>query len=308
MPYRSPVIGRRGPRRLGPVATPPTVVRSLAEARAARAALTGRVALVMTMGALHEGHLSLVDEARSRADHVVVSIFVNPLQFGPGEDFDSYPRDLDADLATLAGHGVDLVLAPDDEDVYPREPLVRIDPGPVATVLEGASRPGHFAGVLQVVAKVLSVVRPDVAVFGQKDAQQLALVRSLVDDLSLGVEIVGAPIRRDADGLALSSRNAYLSDTERTQALALVRALRAAEDAAEDGADARSPLRAARESIAASDGVVLDHLVLVDPATFLDVPADHRGDALVAIAARVGTTRLIDNLQITLDPTRKVTA
>jgi pantoate--beta-alanine ligase len=288
------------------VATPLPVVRSLAEARAARAALTGTVGLVMTMGALHEGHLSLVEQARQRAD--VVSIYVNPLQFGPGEDLEAYPRDLAADLAALQGHGVDLVLAPGDEDVYPREPLVRIDPGPVATVLEGASRPGHFAGVLQVVAKVLGVIRPDVAVFGQKDAQQLALVRTLVADLDLGVEIVGAPIRRDSDGLALSSRNAYLSEVERRQALGLVTSLRAAERAAAGGADAPAVLRAATETLAASDGVVPDYVVLVAPDTFLDVPPDHRGDALAAIAARVGTTRLIDNLQITIDPTRKVTA
>ncbi|MGO1835403.1 MAG: pantoate--beta-alanine ligase [Actinomycetaceae bacterium] len=290
------------------MATPLPVVRSLAEARSARAALTGTVGLVMTMGALHEGHLSLVEQARQRADHVVVSIYVNPLQFGPGEDLDAYPRDLAADLAALEGHGVDLVLAPGDQDVYPREPLVRIDPGPVATVLEGASRPGHFAGVLQVVAKVLNVIRPDVAVFGQKDAQQLALVRTLVADLDLGVEIVGAPIRRDADGLALSSRNAYLSEVERRQALGLVTSLRAAERAADGGADAPAVLRAANETLAASDGVVADYVVLVDPDTFLDVPPDHRGDALAAIAARVGTTRLIDNLRITIDPTRKVTA
>ncbi|MGO1560379.1 MAG: pantoate--beta-alanine ligase [Actinomycetaceae bacterium] len=290
------------------MATPLPVVRSLAEARSARAALTGTVGLVMTMGALHEGHLSLVEQARRRVDHVIVSIYVNPLQFGPGEDLDAYPRDLAADLAALEGHGIDLVLAPGDEDVYPREPLVRIDPGPVATVLEGASRPGHFAGVLQVVAKVLNVIRPDVAVFGQKDAQQLALVRTLVADLDLGVEIVGAPIRRDADGLALSSRNAYLSDDERRQALGLVTSLRAAERAAAGGADAPTVLQAATETLAASDGVVPDYVVLVDPDTFLDVPPDHRGDALAAIAARVGTTRLIDNLQITIDPTRKVTA
>ncbi|MGC5615207.1 pantoate--beta-alanine ligase [Georgenia sp. Z1491] len=292
----------------------PTVVRTLADARAAREALDGRVALVMTMGALHDGHLSLVREARARAEHVVVSIYVNPLQFGPGEDLEAYPRDLDADLDLLAGDSADagadaavtFVLAPDDAEMYPREPLVRIDPGPVAEVLEGATRPGHFAGVLQVVAKVLAALRPDVAVFGQKDAQQLALVRTLVEDLGLGVEIVGAPIRRDPDGLAMSSRNAYLSAVERERATSLFAALEAARTAADDGVPADHVLAAARASIADAPGVEEDYVVLVDPATFLDVAADHRGEALLALAARVGPTRLIDNMTVTIDP-RKVT-
>lgn len=284
----------------------PTVVRTLDGVRTQRAALGGRVGLVMTMGALHDGHLSLVREARTRADHVIVSIYVNPLQFDDPADLERYPRDLGKDLELLAGKGVDLVLAPDDAEMYPREPLVRIDPGPVADVLEGATRPGHFAGVLQVVAKVLATVRPDVAVFGQKDAQQLALVRSLVDDLSLGVQIVGAPIRREADGLAMSSRNALLSRAEREQATGLVRALTVGTDAAADGATAAKTLERARSALEAAPGVDPVYLVLVDPATFLDVPADHAGDALLAVAARVGPVRLIDNTTLRIDP-RKTT-
>ncbi|UNX56487.1 pantoate--beta-alanine ligase [Georgenia sp. TF02-10] len=252
----------------------------------------------MTMGALHEGHLALVAEARARAEHVVVSIYVNPLQFGPGEDLAAYPRDLEGDLALLAGAGVDVVFAPTDAEAYPTEPLVRIDPGPVAQLLEGRTRPGHFAGVLQIVAKVLALVRPDVAVFGQKDAQQLALVRTLVRDLDLGVEIVAVPIRREPDGLAMSSRNAYLSPTERVRALALSRALAAGRDAAGDGPTAA--LAAAREVLDAAEGVTVDYLALVDPDTFLPLPDGATGAGLLAVAARVGPTRLIDNMTVQL--------
>ncbi|MCK6209754.1 pantoate--beta-alanine ligase [Georgenia sp. EYE_87] len=271
-----------------------------AELRAALAALPGARALVMTMGALHDGHLALVREARSRADHVVVSIYVNPLQFGPGEDLEAYPRDLDADVALLAREGVDLVFAPDDEEAYPAEPLVRIDPGPVAGVLEGRTRPGHFAGVLQIVTKVLSLVRPDVAVFGQKDAQQLALVRTLVRDLDLGVEIVGVPIRREEDGLAMSSRNTYLSAQERRRALALSRALAAGRDAGAAGGGPADVLHAAEEVLGSADGVEVDYLALVDPDTFLPLNQGAAGAGLLAVAARVGTTRLIDNMTVDL--------
>ncbi len=269
------------------------VSRTKAELRAALATLPGTKALVMTMGALHEGHLTLVAEARRRAEHVIVSIYVNPLQFGPNEDFDSYPRDLERDLAMLGE--VDLVFAPSDAEMYPREPLVRIDPGPVATILEGATRPTHFAGVLQVVAKVMIAVGPDVAIFGQKDAQQLALVSTMVEDLDLGVEIVAAPIARDEDGVARSSRNAYLSPGERVQARALSQALRAGQ--AESGPS--EALAAAREVLENAPGVRLDYLVLVDPITFTELhPGAERG--LLAVAAWVGTTRLIDNAIVTL--------
>ncbi|WP_447924701.1 pantoate--beta-alanine ligase [Georgenia muralis] len=276
----------------------PVLARTRRELAAALAALPGRTALVMTMGALHDGHLSLVRAARERADHVVVSVYVNPLQFGPGEDLDAYPRDLDGDLALLTGAGVDVVFAPDDAEAYPAEPLVRIDPGPVADVLEGRTRPGHFAGVLQIVAKVLALVRPDVAVFGEKDAQQLALVRTLVRDLDLGVEILGVPIRREPDGLAMSSRNAYLSTRERTRALALSRALAAGRDAAGGGVVAA--LAAATDVLEAADGVETDYLALVDPDTFLPLPEGATGPGLLAVAARVGTTRLIDNTRVDL--------
>lgn len=249
----------------------------------------------MTMGALHEGHLALVEEARHRAEHVVVSIYVNPLQFGPNDDFAAYPRTLDADIALLGD--VDLVFAPSDEEMYPREPLVRIDPGPVATTLEGATRPGHFAGVLQVVAKVMLAVGPDVAIFGQKDAQQLALVRTMVEDLDMGVEIVGVPIVRDDDGVARSSRNAYLSLAERVQARTLSQALRAGEAVAALGPAAVR--EAARAVLDSAPGVRLDYLVLVDPDTFSDLePGADRG--ILAVAAWVGATRLIDNVIVEL--------
>jgi len=277
------------------------VARTRAELATGLAELPGTRALVMTMGALHEGHLTLVRRARALADHVLVSIYVNPLQFGPNEDFDSYPRDLEADLALLAPEGVDLVFAPGDAEVYPREPLVRIDPGPVARILEGRTRPGHFAGVLQVVHKVFNLTRPDVALFGRKDAQQLALVATMVEDLDMGVRIEPVEIVRDDDGVARSSRNAYLSAAERAEARALSRALRAAAAAA--GAGPEASLAAARAVLDGAKGVRLDYLVLVDPATFTDLPADAT-TGLMAVAAWVGTTRLIDNALLTFEGRR----
>ncbi|HZK05592.1 MAG TPA: pantoate--beta-alanine ligase [Actinomycetaceae bacterium] len=276
------------------------VTRTRKELRAALADLTGRRALVMTMGALHEGHISLVRLAREQADHVVVSIYVNPLQFGPGEDFDSYPRQLDADLALLEPLGVEVVFAPDDAEMYPRRPLVRIDPGPIATVLEGATRPDHFAGVLQVVHKVMNLVRPDVSMFGQKDAQQLALVRTMVTDLDMGIEIVAVPIAREPDGVAQSSRNAYLNEDERRWARSLSEALRAGATRSGEGPEAALAAALAEMHRASGESggtVLLDYLVLVDPQTF--EPADPRAPVgLFAIAAWVGRTRLIDNLEV----------
>ncbi|WP_149203752.1 pantoate--beta-alanine ligase [Actinotalea subterranea] len=282
--------------------TTPRVVRTREELDAA---LTeggaGRRAVVMTMGALHEGHLSLVRTARERADQVVVTVFVNPLQFGPQEDLASYPRDLDRDVALLSGAGADVVFAPDVAEVYPGgEPVVRVVAGRLGDVLEGASRPGHLDGVLTVVLKLMHLVRPDVALFGQKDAQQLAAVRQMVHDLDVPVEVVAVPTVRDADGVALSSRNAYLDPGERTCARALSRALACAQDVARDGASAPSVLAAARAVLDAEPGVALDYLALVDPATVEDVPADHAGPALLAVAARVGATRLIDNVVVDL--------
>lgn len=188
------------------------LTRTKTELKDALSNLEGDVALVMTMGALHDGHLSLVRAAREAAPNVVVSIFVNPLQFGPNEDFEAYPRDLEADLELLDTVGVDVVYAPEVEDVYPRTTLVRIDPGPVAAIFEGKTRPTHFAGVLQVVHKVFNLVQPDVAFFGQKDAQQLALIRTMVADLDMPLEIRAVPIKREESGLAMSSRNTYLSE------------------------------------------------------------------------------------------------
>ena len=257
----------------------------------------GTIALVPTMGALHEGHRSLVRAARTHADQVVVSIFVNPLQFGPNEDLSRYPRTFDADLEVCQEEGAAVVFAPAVEDMYPPGRQVSVRAGEMGRIVEGASRPGHFDGMLTVVLKLFNLVRPDVAVFGQKDAQQLAMIRRMVADLDVPVEIVGAPTVREPDGLALSSRNRYLSAEDRQVALALSRALRA-------GAAERAPARiraAAREVLdAAAPELELDYLALVDPATFGDVPESYTGEAVLAVAARVGATRLIDNMVITL--------
>ncbi|HET6560649.1 MAG TPA: pantoate--beta-alanine ligase [Marmoricola sp.] len=259
-----------------------------------------RIALVPTMGALHAGHAALLSTARSllrREDALVVSIFVNPLQFGPGEDLDRYPRSFDTDLELCAAGGVDVVFAPSVEEVYPGgEPRVTVDPGPLATVLEGASRPAHFRGVLTVVAKLFGLVRPDVAVFGQKDYQQLVLVRRMVEDLCMGIEVVGGETVREDDGLALSSRNRYLATEERLLARTLSAALRAGAAAGPAGPDAVR--RAALAVLEAADGVDLDYLALTGPD--LAEPPE-RGPARLLVAARVGATRLIDNVALTLE-------
>ena len=250
-------------------------------AGAVRAALTGPVVLVPTMGALHDGHRSPLRLARELANpggSVLVSIFVNPLQFGPAEDFDRYPRPLDADLAVCAEEGVSAVFAPDRAEMYPAEPLVTVNPGQVGRLLEGASRPGFFDGVLTIVLKLFELTEPDVAVFGDKDAQQVALVRRMVADLDLGVQVVAAPLHRDPDGLAASSRNTYLTAAERASALALPRALAAAGKAAADGpAEAVAAARAVLDGAAAwNPPVQLDYLVLAEPVTFAGVGPDHR--------------------------------
>lgn len=260
---------------------------------------TGRVALVPTMGALHEGHRSLIREARVRADQVVVSIFVNPLQFGPNEDFSRYPRTFDADLDVCRAEEADIVFAPSADDMYRPDRQVSVCSGEMGTIVEGASRPGHFDGVLTVVLKLFNLVRPDLAIFGQKDAQQLAVIRRMVADLDLPVEIVGAPTVREPDGLALSSRNRYLSADDRKVALALSRALRAG--AAEPTPAAiRSTARAVLD--AAGPELDLDYLALVDPATFKEVGDSYAGTAVLAVAAKVGSTRLIDNVIVGLRP------
>ena len=286
----------------------PVVVRTraalaalLADGAAGASSVPRSRALVMTMGALHEGHLALVRAARALADEVVVSIFVNPLQFGPGEDYERYPRTLDADVALLSAVGVDVVFAPDRDEMYPGgDPLVSVTSGAIGSVLEGATRPGHFDGVLTVVLKVINLVRPQVAVFGEKDAQQILLVRRMVEDLAVPVRIHGVPIVRDTDGLALSSRNAYLSADERRAALALSAGLRAGHRAAAEGG-APGDVRAALQGMLdGSAGVVTDYVALVDPATVESVPESHAGPALLLVAARVGPTRLIDNMAVSL--------
>jgi pantoate--beta-alanine ligase len=278
----------------------PVVVETTAELRKLRADLPGPVVLVPTMGALHEGHRTLVRQARAFGGSVVVSVFVNPTQFGPGEDFDRYPRTWDADLAALAEEGADLVFHPPVEEVYPpRSVGVTVQPGPLGDVLEGAVRPGHFAGVLTVVAKLFGLVRPDVAVFGEKDYQQLTLVRAMARELALGVEVRGVPTVREDDGMALSSRNRYLSDEQRRTAAALSAALRAGAAAGPDGPDA--VLAAAHRVLDAVPELVLDYLELTDPDLG---PAPTAGPARLLLAARAGSTRLIDNTAVLLGEPR----
>ena len=276
---------------------PPVVARTRPELDAAREQLTGTVAVVMTMGALHEGHASLVRQARREADHVVMTIFLNPLQFGRNEDLAKYPRTFDADLALCTAEGVDVVFAPGPDVVYPDgDPAVRVSAGRLGDVLEGKSRPGHFDGVLTVVAKLMHLTRPDRAYFGQKDAQQLLLIRRMVRDLDVRTEVVAVPTVREPDGLAMSSRNTYLNALDREVALVLPRALEAGQDRAPEGASAVR--RAARDVLVREPLCLVDYLVLVDPFTLEDVPEWYRGEALLAVAGRVGTTRLIDNVLV----------
>ena len=253
-----------------------------------------RVGFVPTMGFLHEGHLRLVDRARELADRVVLSVFVNPLQFGPQEDFSRYPRDLDRDRQLAQARSVDCLFAPERSAMYPAEPIARVAAGPMADVLEGKLRPGHFSGVLTVVAKLFHVVEPDVALFGRKDLQQAILVQRLVRDLDFPLEIEVAPTVRELDGLALSSLNTYLSSDERRSALALFRALRAVEHAWRGGqADAAALQKKGMETLAAP-GVQPEYLALVDEAM---QPVERvTAKTIVAVAARVGATRLIDNV------------
>ena len=252
------------------------------------------IAVVMTMGALHEGHRQLIREARKRSEFVLVTIFVNPLQFGPGEDFDKYPRTLDADVAACAEEGVSVIWAPAREDVYPDgPPMITMNPGPLGEILEGASRPGHFAGMLTVVQKLLMLTRADLAFFGEKDYQQLALIRRMAHDLEIDVEIIGVPTVREEDGLALSSRNRYLSADQRRAAPALSRALR-------EGARQHDPeavLAVAHKILAEEPEVRVDYLSLTGPDLGA---APDEGEARLLVAARVGTTRLIDNVPLRL--------
>lgn len=280
-------------------------------------------AVVMTMGALHEGHLDLLRRAGAlvgAGGTVVVTIFVNPLQFAPGEDLDAYPRDLEGDvekLRTVAENELQLsqlvVFAPTPEVIYPSgTPQVTINPGPIATVLEGATRPTHFGGVCQVVLNLMHLTRPTWALFGRKDAQQLAIVRAMVRDLSVPLSIEPVDIRRESDGLAMSSRNAYLTPTQRQQALALSQALKAGIAAAENGGDGAAVRQAALAHLANADGVEVDYVAVVGADSFVDLAGAGLGldpqkyqpvagePALLALAAKVGSTRLIDNTLITL--------
>ncbi|MGC0249271.1 pantoate--beta-alanine ligase [Pseudactinotalea sp. Z1748] len=302
-----PAPGPTTTARAGASSSGPLLVHSVTDLRTHLDALGPDVrrAAVFTMGALHAGHLSLIRTARDLADHVTVTIFINPLQFDRAEDLATYPSTLDADLERLRElGGVDLVFAPAVEEMYPGGvPQVRVQAGEMGERLEGASRPGHFDGMLTVVHKLMSLTRADVTVFGRKDAQQLALVRQMVRDLDLDVQVVAGDTVRENDGLALSSRNVNLSPAERAEALRLSGALRAAQRAAEQGAPAGEVLGAAEQVLAeaAPDVVDLDYLELVDPVTM----RPHRtgtGAALLVVAARVGRTRLIDNTEIALRP------
>lgn len=272
-----------------------------------RARLAGipDVALVPTMGALHEGHLALVDRAKSLAGNVVVSIFVNPLQFGANEDLDRYPRDLKGDLEKLPSDAI--VFAPNATELYPLGPVeTRVTAGRAGSTFEGASRPGHFDGMLTVVAKLFNIVSPKVAVFGQKDAQQVFLVKRMVSDLNFALEIDVVPTVREADGLAKSSRNRFLNEEQRKDALALSRALNAAtlavsileeNKSAADGEIIRS---AAIEVLHAAPGIQLDYFEIVDPQKFEPIPVDYHGPATAIVAAKVGTTRLLDNAPLSI--------
>jgi len=276
--------------------TSPVVISTIAALREALKD-AGDVALVPTMGALHDGHLALVARARELAPTVVVSIFVNPLQFGPSEDLAKYPRSLDADLELL--DGVAYVFAPTVEELYPEWPIATIvRPGKVATLFEGRSRPGHFDGVLTVVAKLLNIVSPTFVLFGQKDAQQVYLVKRMVADLNLPVTVKVVETVREDDGLARSSRNRFLDDKQRRAARVLSQALEAAESSADRGID--GVIAAAQSVLMGEPQVTLDYFAVVNPATFLPVDDDYRGPADVLLAATVGETRLIDNERIHL--------
>jgi pantoate--beta-alanine ligase len=260
-----------------------------------------RIGFVPTMGALHEGHLSLVRLAREHAERVVASVFVNPAQFGPGEDFNRYPRQPEKDAALLAGAGCELLFLPDAETIYPPGHATFVVPGGAAEGLEETFRPGHFRGVATVVCILFNLVRPDVAVFGEKDAQQLAVVRQMVRDLHLPVEIVPGPTVREADGLAMSSRNAYLSPDERRAAAALHRALRAAEEAVAAGERRGDAVRRRMQEVLAAEPLArTEYAEVVDAETFQPV-ATLAGRLVLPLAVRIGGTRLIDNLRLTVE-------
>lgn len=275
------------------------IVRTVTDLREARRRLAGPVGFVPTMGALHRGHISLVEAARAECASVAVSIFVNPTQFGPNEDFTRYPRPVEADLAMCEDARVDLVFLPPVEVMYPEGHATRVSVRGVTDPLEGARRPGHFDGVTTIVTKLFNLVQPDRAYFGRKDAQQLAVIRQMVRDLDQPLEVVGCAIVRDEDGLALSSRNVYLSPEERAQALSLSRGLRRAEDAYLDGLRDAETLRSlVRATIEAQPLAEVDYVSLADAATLAELEGDLVRPALCSVAVRFGSTRLIDNVTL----------
>jgi pantoate--beta-alanine ligase len=277
------------------------VTRNIAAARAALAAARHggrRITLVPTMGALHIAHVSLIDAAKRDGGYLVVSIFVNPTQFGPNEDFERYPRDEAADLATCEKAGVDLVFAPSVEEMYPPQSVTTVHVARLTETLCGPHRPGHFDGVATVVAKLFNIVQPDAAYFGQKDAQQLAVIRQMVRELNLPIEIVACPTVREPDGLAVSSRNAYLNESQRVQARCLYRALREAKALIEGGqADAAAVVKAMRRIVEDAAPARVDYISVVDPTSMQPVERVEQ-PVLVALAVRIGPTRLIDNLSV----------
>ena len=275
------------------------ILRSVADVRAWRAS-AGRVGLVPTMGALHAGHMSLVVRAVREADAAIASIFVNPTQFGPNEDYASYPRREAEDVALLEKHAAAAVFIPPVAEIYPPGDATRVTPGSIAAPLEGAARPGHFVGVATVVAKLFAIMRPDTAFFGQKDFQQLRVLQTMARDLRFGADIVGCPTVREPDGLALSSRNAYLTAEQRRDAVALSRGLFAAREIWTRGERDPGVLRHRVRELAGKDGVALEYVSVADPMTLaeLDAPAD---TAVISLAARVGKARLIDNVLLGMD-------
>jgi pantoate--beta-alanine ligase len=275
------------------------VLRTVADVRAWRAS-AGRVGLVPTMGALHAGHMSLVERAVRETDAAIASIFVNPTQFGPNEDFTAYPRREAEDIALLEQSACAAAFVPAVAEVYPPGDATRVTPGPIAAPLEGAARPGHFVGVATVVAKLLAIVRPDVAFFGQKDFQQLRVLQTVARDLRFGADIVGCPIVREPDGLAMSSRNAYLTPEQRRDAVALSRGLFAARELWERGERDARVLRERVRELAGGGGVTLEYVSVADPLTLteLDAPTE---TAVISLAARVGRARLIDNVLLGMD-------
>jgi pantoate--beta-alanine ligase len=273
-----------------------TSIPEIRDWTSAQRAAGRRIALVPTMGFLHQGHLALVDEARRRADSVVLSIFVNPLQFGPREDLARYPRDLPRDRALASARGVDTIFVPQAADMYPPGSEVRVIPGAMGERWEGAARPGHFTGVLTIVAKLFHLTQPDVACFGQKDIQQLALIRRMVRDLDWPLEIAMVRTVREADGLAMSSRNAYLAAPDRARAVVLSQALRAAHDAWRAGAIRADALEARmRDVLGKEPGVAVEYIAVVDPESLVPVETANES-TIVGLAGKIGATRLIDNI------------